>query len=126
MKLLAVKKAIDTKNKNNLPADWPVDTREIQEEDRDTIKAPWVVMTEEEFDKSKDDLHGQYEAWKSQDQKKYRLKNYRFHRENACPQIRDQLDMIWHELDETGTLSKGNEWFLACKSVKERFPKPNA
>tara|TARA_B110000503_G_scaffold116822_1_gene176270 strand:+ start:388 stop:717 length:330 start_codon:yes stop_codon:yes gene_type:complete len=37
--------------------------------------------------------------------------------------IADQLDMIWHEVDSTGSISKDGEWYNAIKSVKENNPK---
>ena len=38
--------------------------------------------------------------------------------------IEEQLDMIWHELKETGTLSTTGTWYTFNASVKEQNPKP--
>jgi len=35
-----------------------------------------------------------------------------------------QLDMLWHEVDTTGTITKDGEWFNAVKAVKDAHPKP--
>jgi hypothetical protein len=39
--------------------------------------------------------------------------------------IEQQLDMIWHELKETGTLSTTGAWYTFNESVKEQHPKPS-
>jgi len=39
--------------------------------------------------------------------------------------IGDQLDMIWKELNETGTLSKNGEWFNHVKRVKDNVTRDN-
>ena len=38
--------------------------------------------------------------------------------------IEAQLDMIWHELKETGTLATTGAWYTFNASVKEKNPKP--
>lgn len=37
--------------------------------------------------------------------------------------IPDQLDMLWHELNDTGAISKDGAWFKAVQAVKEQFSK---
>ena len=49
------------------------------------------------------------EAYKSQ-----RLRNY--------PKIGDQLDMLWHAIDN-GTLNKTSDFYTAIKAVKDAHPK---
>lgn len=39
------------------------------------------------------------------------------------PQITEQLDMIWHEINERGSISTDGEWFQSLKNVKENYPK---
>ena len=36
--------------------------------------------------------------------------------------VGEQLDMLWHELDQTGVISKDGAWFKAIKAVKEAYP----
>jgi hypothetical protein len=38
----------------------------------------------------------------------------------------DQLDMLYRELKETGTISQDGEWFQHITAVKEALPKPDA
>jgi len=50
---------------------------------------------------------------------------YRGHRVNHYAQmltVGDQLDMLWHELNKTGTISKEGEWFKAVCAVKAKHP----
>jgi hypothetical protein len=41
----------------------------------------------------------------------------------AYPQISNQLDMLWHELNTNGSISADGEWFSAIKAVKDAHPK---
>jgi len=43
-------------------------------------------------------------------------------RTDAYPPIAEQLDMLYHELDGSGAITKGGEWFLEIKRIKEQFP----
>ena len=43
-------------------------------------------------------------------------------RAQAYPNPLDQLDMLWHAMDQ-GKLSKDNDFYQAIKAVKDRFPK---
>lgn len=49
---------------------------------------------------------------------------YDFSRMNNYPTIGNQLDMLWHELNNSGSLSVNGEWFNTIKEVKENNPKP--
>lgn len=40
--------------------------------------------------------------------------------------IGDQLDLLWHEVNATGTVSNTGEWFNAVKAVKEAHPKDDS
>lgn len=44
-------------------------------------------------------------------------------RQSAYPPISDQLDMLWHAIDE-GTLDKTSDFYQSLKAVKDSFPKP--
>ena len=45
-------------------------------------------------------------------------------RRNNYPRLENQLDMLWHELSTSGTISPTGEWFQAIQSVKDAHPKP--
>lgn len=47
-------------------------------------------------------------------------------RKVAYGTVEEQLDMIWHEIDENGSLSKSGDWFQHISAVKEIVPKPPA
>ena len=45
-------------------------------------------------------------------------------RKNAYPEIGDQLDMLWHSIDQDGELqTKYFEFYQAIKAVKVKHPK---
>ena len=44
-------------------------------------------------------------------------------RDMAYPRLGEQLDMLWHEINNNGTITDSGEWFNSIKSVKEQFPK---
>ena len=46
--------------------------------------------------------------------KKQRVENY--------PNIGDQLDMLWHAIDN-GTLNKTSDFYKTIKAVKDAYPK---
>ncbi len=39
------------------------------------------------------------------------------------PQITEQLDMLWHELNTSGSISTNGSWFQSINEVKTQFPK---
>ena len=45
-------------------------------------------------------------------------------RVNNYPTIGNQLDMLWHELKVSGSLTTNGEWFNTIKEVKDNNPKP--
>jgi hypothetical protein len=49
---------------------------------------------------------------------------YDSQRINSYPTIGNQLDMLWHELNQSGSLTTNGEWFNSIKEVKENNPKP--
>jgi hypothetical protein len=48
---------------------------------------------------------------------------YEARRMNSYPQMSDQLDMLWHELNASGSISADGTWFNAIKTVKDEHPK---
>ena len=50
--------------------------------------------------------------------------NYAQQRRNAYPEIGDQLDMLWHSIDQDPQLkSKYFDFYEAIKTVKVKYPK---
>ena len=50
--------------------------------------------------------------------------NYAQQRRNAYPAIGDQLDMLWHSIDQDPELkSKYFDFYEAIKAVKVKYPK---
>ena len=50
--------------------------------------------------------------------------NYVQQRRNAYPEIGDQLDMLWHSIDQDAQLkSKYFNFYEALKAVKVKYPK---
>ena len=50
--------------------------------------------------------------------------NYAQQRRNAYPTIGDQLDMLWHSIDQDPQLkSKYFDFYEAIKAVKVKYPK---
>lgn len=48
---------------------------------------------------------------------------YRRQRAREYPTISDQLDMLWHAIDD-GTLDKSSDFYTSLKSIKDQYPKP--
>ena len=38
------------------------------------------------------------------------------------PRVKDQLDMLWHALDD-GTLDKTSDFYTSLKATKDKYPK---
>jgi hypothetical protein len=50
--------------------------------------------------------------------------NYEQQRRNAYPSIGDQLDMLWHSIDQNPALkSQYFDFYETVKAVKVKFPK---
>jgi hypothetical protein len=61
----------------------------------------------------------QVNAWVDSEQSKYAEQ-----RRNAYPEIGDQLDMLWHSIDQDPQLkSKYFDFYEAIKAVKVKYPK---
>ncbi len=44
-------------------------------------------------------------------------------RRNSYPEINEQLDMLWHEINQNGTISTSGTWFQTIQTIKTDFPK---
>lgn len=49
---------------------------------------------------------------------------YDLNRQMRYPRLGEQLDMLWHELSTTGSITSSGEWFNVINEVKNQFPKP--
>lgn len=57
-------------------------------------------------------------------QTEYNSKQYQRQRAPEYPDVRDQLDMIWHGMD-TGAFPKLDSFYDAIKAIKDKYPKGN-
>lgn len=48
---------------------------------------------------------------------------YKNFRKEKYPKLEEQLDMLWHSIDQ-GTLDKNSEFYKTIQEVKQEFPKP--
>jgi hypothetical protein len=48
---------------------------------------------------------------------------YQRDRQPVYPSLGNQLDMLWHELNASGSISTDGTWFNAIKTVKDAHPK---
>lgn len=53
----------------------------------------------------------------------YPNNEYQQQRAAAYPSIADQLDMIWHTIDQGATLDKQSDFYKSIASIKSNFPK---
>jgi hypothetical protein len=49
---------------------------------------------------------------------------YQRDRQQNYPTIGNQLDMLWHELNTSGSLSTNGNWFQLIQEVKQQYIKP--
>ena len=49
---------------------------------------------------------------------------YKYDRENEYPEIKEQLDLLYHDMT-AGKGDKTGEWYKAIKKVKDDNPKPS-
>lgn len=47
---------------------------------------------------------------------------YKYDRRQAYPELAEQLDMLWHAIDN-GTLDKTSDFYTTLKQVKDTYPK---
>lgn len=85
-------------------------------------------MTDREFNAWEDDKGREAPSWEEIEAeiiREVRIYNYYLYernREKEYPQIKDQLDMLYHDL-KAGNLNNGT-WIAAIDAVKENNPKP--
>jgi len=49
---------------------------------------------------------------------------YQRDRKEIYPSLGNQLDMLWHELNVSGSLTSNGNWFQSIQEVKQQYPKP--
>jgi hypothetical protein len=49
---------------------------------------------------------------------------YQRDRRETYPSLGNQLDMLWHELNTSGSISAYGSWFQSIQEVKQQYPKP--
>lgn len=61
----------------------------------------------------------------TQDDPYYIARAYIGLRDNAYPQVKEQLDMLWHDINNGlfGEAAKSGKFFTALNEVKTRYPK---
>ena len=52
------------------------------------------------------------------------IRNRTIHGEARYPTVTDQLDMLFHEMTASGSLTTSGSWYQTIKSIKEANPKP--
>jgi len=122
---LAVLKAKDTDNPSGMPDEWPTHCKEVADDYQ--AVGDEVLMTPEELQIMKAEQKSLYDAW-YQDWQENVIKPSQWseNRVKEYPSVGDQLDMIWHTLNEGKPLDKTSEWFLSVKSVKDKYPKSDS
>jgi hypothetical protein len=48
---------------------------------------------------------------------------YQRDRQQIYPSLGNQLDMLWHELNVSGSLTSNGEWYQSIQQVKQQYPK---
>jgi hypothetical protein len=49
---------------------------------------------------------------------------YKWDRASQYPRIEEQLDMLWHMMDDETIPGKNSEWYSVILAVKQNYPKP--
>jgi hypothetical protein len=48
---------------------------------------------------------------------------YDANRMHTYPSIGNQLDMLWHELNTSGSITTDGNWYQSIQQVKQQYPK---
>jgi hypothetical protein len=89
---------------------------EVSVKDEDLDQINWLNGTPEI---SKADIIAKQAELKTA----YDAKEYQRQREPEYPTIGDQLDLLWHAIDD-GTLDKTSDFYTSLKATKDKYPKP--
>ena len=75
------------------------------------------IPTEVEVESARESMQSEYDAEQYQ---RDRVEGTG----SIYPLVTDQLDMLYHELETSGSLTISGSWFNTIKSVKDANPKP--
>jgi len=48
---------------------------------------------------------------------------YQRDRQQIYPSLGNQLDMLWHELNTSGSITTDGNWYQSIQQVKQQYPK---
>ena len=81
-----------------------------------------ILGSVEEAEKQHDD----WVRWQLEEDKKFKASQYQRDRREIYPDVREQLDMLWHAIDDgdwTAAKAKTTEFYTKIKKVKDDNPK---
>jgi len=65
------------------------------------------------------------DAFEAAEKEKMAANKYKYEREFKYPNVKEQLDLLWHAIDADADLKiKFSTWYDVIKKVKEEYPKP--
>jgi hypothetical protein len=59
-----------------------------------------------------------------EDKKQHEALQYARDRKAAYAEFEDQLDLLWHDIQEGKFASQESLWYNSIKEIKEKYPKP--
>ena len=97
------------------------------EEIKAELEAPTHrVVNGEQVDLSAEEIEATLNTWAENERARQldeEANGYKYARETAYPSLKEQLDKLYHDIDN-GTLDETGEFFTALKEVKDDNPKP--
>ncbi len=88
--------------------------------------AGWDVMGENEINILNSSITMEQVIEKAQELQAIEQQNlYKIERAKSYPSINDQLDMLWHMMDNETIPGKDSQWYNVIKVVKDSNPKPS-
>ena len=97
------------------------------EEIKAELEAPTHrVVNGEQVDLSAEEIEATLNTWAENERARQldeEANGYKYARETAYPELKEQLDKLYHDIDN-GTLDETGEFFTALKEVKDDNPKP--
>ena len=98
------------------------------EEIKAELEAPTHrVVNGEQVDLSAEEIEATLNTWAENERARQldeEANGYKYARETAYPELKEQLDKLYHDIDN-GTLDETGEFFTALKTVKDDNPKPS-
>ena len=98
------------------------------EEIKAELEAPTHrVVNGEQVDLTAEEIEATLNTWAENERARQldvEANGYKYARENAYPELKEQLDKLYHDINN-GTLDDTGEFFTALKTVKDDNPKPS-